>query len=92
MPSLISRLLEDQDRVTAIKYALIASLAIAAIIMMALIGTKLSLISRLLGDQGGVAAIQYSLTASLISMAAIAMMALIGTKLTKSIQHGRQRL
>ena len=43
MPSLISRLLSDQDGVTAIEYALIASLiSIAAITMITLIGTNLT--------------------------------------------------
>jgi len=43
MLSLISRLLRDQDGVTAIEYGLIASLiAVAAISMMALVGTNLT--------------------------------------------------
>jgi pilus assembly protein Flp/PilA len=43
MLSLVPRLLEDQDGVTAIEYALIASLiAIAAVVMMGTIGTNLT--------------------------------------------------
>ena len=43
MSSLVSRLLRDQDGVTAIEYALIASLiSIAAVAMMTLIGTNVT--------------------------------------------------
>jgi pilus assembly protein Flp/PilA len=43
MLSLISRVLKDQDGVTAIEYALIASLiGVAAVSMMALVGTSLT--------------------------------------------------
>jgi len=43
MSSLVSRLLRDQDGVTAIEYALIASLiSIAAVAMMTIIGTNVT--------------------------------------------------
>ena len=43
MSSLVSRRLRDQDGVTAIEYALIASLiSIAAVAMMTLIGTNVT--------------------------------------------------
>jgi pilus assembly protein Flp/PilA len=43
MSSLVSRLLRDQDGVTAIEYALIASLiSIAAVDMMTIIGTNVT--------------------------------------------------
>ena len=43
MLNLISRVLKNQDGVTAIEYALIASLiSVAAVSMMALVGTSLT--------------------------------------------------
>ena len=43
MLNLISRLLRDQDGVTAIEYALLASLiAVAAVVVMGTVGTNLS--------------------------------------------------